>query len=66
MGEDEVTRWEREVKSSEKFLKQLQTTLKNARHPNQKDAARGQIESQKRVVAYNKAQLKKAKANKRK
>lgn len=66
MGEDEVTRWEREVKSSEKFLKQLQTTLKNARHPNQKDTARRQIESQKRVVAYNKAQLKKAKANKRK
>ncbi len=68
MGEDEVTRWEREVASKKAFIARLQESLNRYRHTNPSAAAsvRSRIASEKSSLEYAKGQLKIAKAKKRK
>lgn len=68
MGEDEVTRWEREIARKKSFIATLQESLNRYRHTNPSQAAsvRSRIAREKSSLEYAKGQLKIAKAKKRK
>ena len=65
MGEDQVTRWEREVARKKAFIATLQGSLQRAL-PSQKAGIRSKIASEKSGLEYAKGQLKIAKANAKK